>query len=343
MPSRGTTLDLQPYSSTAQTLLSIATSLSDDHSIPNWLTFTPKRVLQNGVTAIAGTNNSIHAATAVLFGLGSLGVGLYFYVWENRSLRSALAWLSSHFTGSISIASTHPLNKDVLTYVEKNGLGRKAKSLALVNPNFASHVSENTLSVTLSSLKSLQGFSQQEKRIEARSQEPLEYVPTCGSCSFWHNGYRLVLTRHEEVSGYYGKDGEFVRTKNGSSDPCRGQTLTLTCWSLGAGVQPVKDFIQHVRESVDSKLNITTIFRASYNLDAQKFIWDSGVNRPARTVDSIALEAGKKKTLLKECTRYFSDEEERFYACRGLPYRRACSSMDRKCKDRYFSLRETIC
>ncbi|KAM0715944.1 hypothetical protein Q7P37_008458 [Cladosporium fusiforme] len=309
MPPHGTALGLHPYTTSPLSLFSIATSLSHvEPSIPSWLTVTPARALQNSVATIAGTSSNLHAITAVIFGFGSLGAGLYLYVWRNRSIRGLAAWLGSKFTGSISIASTHPLNRDILTYLEKNGLNRKAKSLVLVNPNSLPPINDTSPQVVYR--------SQSCAAINAWSTfRPL------APFFFWHNGYRLCLTRHEEQQSLY-KDGKYTRTMNEPVDPSRNQTITLTCWSLGAGVQPVKDFIDQIQEAVNSKTDTTTIFRAHCLRDTQKFYWDAGVDRPARTVDSIALEAKKKSALLKECTRYFSDEEQRFYACRGLPYRR---------------------
>ena len=317
---------LQPYSPFQRSLFSVATSLSSTEvALPLWLTLDPKRALQNGVAVISSTSGSLNTFTAILFAFGSLGAGFYIYIWKNVPLRSAVSWLSSRFAGSISIASTHPLNKDVLTHLEKAGLSRKTNSLALIN---------NSTGMMSPEMAGLRGMY-----IDQRSQPPmplppgqkpvepepeaLEYVPVAGTYNFWHNGYRMTLSRREDVTGYYQDDGKFVRTESGPVDPSRSQTLTITCWSLGAGVQPVKDFLEYVRvTSKPSKHNTTTIFRAACFKEQQKFHWDTGVSRPARTVDSIALESEKKRLLMKECTRYFSKEDERFHASRGIPYRR---------------------
>jgi len=314
---------LQPYSSLQRNLFSVATSLtSNDAALPNWLTLDPLRTLQNGIALISGSSSSVNTFTVVFYAFGSLGAGFYIYIWRNALLRSAVSWLSSRFTGSISIASTHPLNKDILTHLERTGLNRETNSLALINSS-AGGLAPNVRGMYMEQMQQQTmpmpaGFALPE--IEP---EVLEYVPVVGSLAFWHGGYRMTLTRQEEVTGYYQEDGKFVRTESGQSDPSRSQTLTITCWSLGAGVQPVKDFLEYVHEaSIPSKHNTTTIFRAACNKEQQKFHWDTGVNRPARTIDSIALESKKKRLLMKECTRYFSVEDELFHASRGIPYRR---------------------
>lgn len=313
---------LQPLTSMQRSIFSVATSLtSTDTTLPSWLTVDPKRALQNGLAVISGTSSSINTFTAIVFGFGSLGAGFYLYIWRNASLRAAFHWLSSYFVGSVSIASSHPLNKDVLTYLENKRLGPQANSLALVNPN-AGPTMNDMLRGIYDPRASPPIPRPGHKHIELEP-EKLEYVPVSGSYVFWHGGHRMTLDRHEEVTGFYQDDGKFVRTQNGPSDLSRGQTLTITCWSFGGGVQPVKEFLEHVREATKpAKQNTTTIFRASCHKEQQKFHWDVGVNRPARTVDSIALESGKKHSLMKECTRYFSKEDERFHALRGIPYRR---------------------
>jgi chaperone BCS1 len=315
---------LQPFSPFQRSLFSVATSLSTtDVALPSWLTLDPKRALQNGIAVISSTSGSLNTFTAILFAFGSLGAGFYIYIWNNAPLRSAVSWLSSRFTGSISIASTHPLNKDVLTHLEKAGSSRKTNSLALINNNTGMMTPELMRGIYIDQRSQPPMPHHHGQKPVAIESEVLEYVPVEGSFVFWHNGYRMTLVRHEEITGYYQEDGKFVRTETGTADPTRSQTLTITCWSLGAGVQPVKDFLEYVREaSKPSKHNTTTIFRALCYKDQQKFYWDTGVSRPARTIDSIALESGKKRLLMKECTRYFSKEDERFHASRGIPYRR---------------------
>jgi len=315
---------LQPFSHFQRNLFSVATSLtSNDVALPSWLALDPKRALQNGIAVISGTSSSLNAFTAVLFAFGSLGAGFYIYIWKNDAFRSAVGWLSSRFTGSISIASTHPLNKDVLTHLEKTGSNRKTNSLALVNNNTGLLPHGTAPDIYMDQMaQQLAPISAGQRTVELEP-EVLEYIPVSGSYVFYHNGYRMSLTRHEEITGYYLEDGKFIRTETGPSDPSRSQTLTITCWSLGAGVQPVKDFLEYVHEVFKPlEHNTTTIFRATCFKEQQKFHWDIGVSRPARTVDSIALESGKKRLLMKECTRYFSEEDERFHASRGIPYRR---------------------
>jgi chaperone BCS1 len=315
---------LQPFSPFQRSLFSVATSLSTtDVALPSWLTLDPKRALQNGIAVISSTSGSLNTFTAILFAFGSLGAGFYIYIWNNAPLRSAVSWLSSRFTGSISIASSHPLNKDVLTHLERAGLSRKTNSLALINNNAGVITPDMMRNIYIDQRSQPPMPMPHGLKLEEPEPEVLEYVPVEGSFVFWHNGYRMTLARHKEITGYYQEDGKFVRTETGQTDPSRSQTLTITCWSLGAGVQPVKDFIEYVREaSKPSKHNTTTIFRASCYKDQQKFYWDAGVSRPARTVASIALESTKKRLLMKECTRYFSKEDERFHASRGIPYRR---------------------
>lgn len=314
---------LQSFSPFQRSLFSVATSLSStEFVLPSWLTLDPKRALQNGIAVISSTSGTLNTATAILFAFGSLGAGFYIYIWKNVPLRSAVSWISSRFIGSIAIASTHPLNKDVLTHLEKAGLSRKTNTLALIN---------NNTGMTPELLRGIyidqraqppMPLPHGQKPVEPEP-EVLEYVPVAGTYAFWHGGYKMTLSRCEEITGYYQEDGKFVRTETGQTDPSRSQTLTITCWSLGAGVQPVKDFLEYVREaSKPSKHNTTTIFRASCYKDQQKFFWDAGVSRPARTIDSIALESIKKRQLMKECTRYFSKEDEHFHASRGIPYRR---------------------
>ena len=270
---------------------------------------------------ISGTSNSVNTLTAIVFGLGSLGAGYYLYIWRNAPLRAAFRWFSSRFIDSVSIASSHPLNKDVVTYLENKRLGPQANSLALVNPN-AGPATNHMLRGIYDPRASPPVPRPGHKHIELEP-EKLEYVPVSGSHVFCNGDHRMTLDRHEEVTGFYQDDGKSVCTHNGPSDLSRVQTLTITRWPFAGGVQPFKEFLEHVREATKpAKQDAATFFRASCYKEQQKSHWDVGVNRPARIVDSIALESVKKHSLMKECTRYFSKEDERFHALRGIPYRR---------------------
>jgi chaperone BCS1 len=50
--------------------------------------------------------------------------------------------------------------------------------------------------------------------------------------------------------------------------------------------------------------------------------WIGAVTRPARSLESVALETSKKKALVDDIAYYLTPECERFYANRGYPYRR---------------------
>ena len=50
--------------------------------------------------------------------------------------------------------------------------------------------------------------------------------------------------------------------------------------------------------------------------------WVQAITRPARSIESVALETSKKDALVADITYYLTPECERFYANRGYPYRR---------------------
>jgi chaperone BCS1 len=114
--------------------------------------------------------------------------------------------------------------------------------------------------------------------------------------------------------------------KHEGLDPSTPRKLVLECFPTLKGTSPLKRFLEHVKGfSSSSKENMTTLHHAIQGPDqwrGSSLNWTVGACRPARSLDSVALERSKKDAMVKDIAYYLTPECQRFYANRGYPYRR---------------------
>lgn len=128
-----------------------------------------------------------------------------------------------------------------------------------------------------------------------------------------------------ERRNHGGKDADGRPTED--RNPTSAQIITLECFSSLQGTRPIKRFLKDVKGfSTPPKENTTSVFRpvSSGSRRAAQYgdSWLVAVTRPARSLDSVALEESKKHALVQDIAYYLTPECERFYANRGYPYRR---------------------
>jgi chaperone BCS1 len=127
--------------------------------------------------------------------------------------------------------------------------------------------------------------------------------------------HRIAATVVTDFDGKITKveEGEFNKAKN----------TTVTCFPTLRGTQPIKEFLDHVRDfAVPSRNNVVEICRPEREgPDECDFYWKS-VYRPARDLDGVVMQGAVKNTLVSDIDFYLSRACRTFYENRGIPYRR---------------------
>ena len=95
------------------------------------------------------------------------------------------------------------------------------------------------------------------------------------------------------------------------------EPIVISCPSLLAGARPIQEFLNHVK-TIPAKDNTTTIYRP----DAANSTWDAGITRPSRNLNAVTLDARVKDDLIKDVETYLAQETRKYYANRGIPWRR---------------------
>jgi chaperone BCS1 len=95
------------------------------------------------------------------------------------------------------------------------------------------------------------------------------------------------------------------------------EPIVISCPSFIAGTKPIQQFLQHVK-TMPAKDNTTTIYRP----DGANSTWDAGITRPSRNLNAVTLDAHVKDDLVKDIETYLAPETRKYYANRGIPWRR---------------------
>jgi chaperone BCS1 len=149
---------------------------------------------------------------------------------------------------------------------------------------------------------------------EAKSQP--RFLPAIGSHNFWHKGTYFQL-RIKEVA-------MFDELSSGAATFKDKELLTLSCF--GRSTEPIKKLIQDAKEHYDRTHNAKTIIKRPAHKDLRKrggnWSWRTQAERPCRPMRTVDLDDEKKADILADINEYLSPVTARWYADRGIPYRR---------------------
>lgn len=144
-----------------------------------------------------------------------------------------------------------------------------------------------------------------------RGKHVLHYTPSAGTHWFWYKGQPLRFSRHQ------------TKDKISLRNPSEQEELCVSC--LGRNPAILKQLLADARllylKKDDRK---TVIFRAtssvsSYGTDSY---WQRCMSRPNRDFATVILPERVKKDIIADAGDYLEPATRRWYANRGIPYRR---------------------
>lgn len=142
---------------------------------------------------------------------------------------------------------------------------------------------------------------------------PPRYEPDSGYHWFRHKGHWFKLSREKQQvqSGWMGM---MVREQ---------ETVRLTV--LGRSTQPIKDLLLDTRDKNLSKQIAKTVVRRpspKENRGRGRQAWSKVAVRPSRPISTVVLDNKQKAAILRDINDFLNPATSRWYANRGLPYRR---------------------
>ncbi|MCJ1318579.1 hypothetical protein MMC15_003909 [Xylographa vitiligo] len=139
---------------------------------------------------------------------------------------------------------------------------------------------------------------------------PIRFLPS-GRYTFWFAGTFFVF-QHTNIPPSQRVQSEFVDTH---------YSITLSCFSRS--LLPIRGLLRTAQtEFFAASRNGTRIFRPASVGGGSQLQWRQVVIRPARNLETVILDTGKKKALLDDINEYLLPTTRRWYAGHGIPYRR---------------------
>ena len=195
-------------------------------------------------------------------------------------------WLESIVTCSVAITARTDLFDEVETWMSEQKFMQSARHLLAED----------------SSLKDLVWLQTETGNQGYDAITPPEYQIAYGESRFWHKG-NLIYVEHTEH--------DWSKSKP--------EMITLSCYGFSS--KPLKDLIIDCKRfGADYSRANTKIHVASD--DAGDTYWDVGNTRPSRSVDTVYMRQSVKDDLLDDLREYLDPLASKFYARRGIPYRR---------------------
>jgi chaperone BCS1 len=144
---------------------------------------------------------------------------------------------------------------------------------------------------------------------ENDSKKPLKYTPSAGSHWFWYRGHYLNFERIDN------------RERFASSSP--SEELSISCF--GRNPRIIKELLLDAQDQYVQKDDEQTVIYRSSNPTGNNGAdpsWQRCMSRVRRPISTVILSEKTKNDLIDDVTDYLNPNTRRWYANRGIPYRR---------------------
>ncbi|QSZ32893.1 hypothetical protein DSL72_002474 [Monilinia vaccinii-corymbosi] len=251
----------------------------------------------------------------------TLLVSLWAALWLGNKAFDALwgfgwAFLRSYWTATISISSRDEIHDEVIEFLAHEYQKKPSRSLQAETARRGYWDLDNEDAITLTQLDgtgNIQWFNFADQNSKTKPQ----FTPSLGSShSFWHNARYFRVHRSEKMvfssSSPYG---------NPVSDQ---EVLQISCY--GRSTTPIKVFLQEAKDYSNRNHSAKTSIRRPANKERRAWggrsAWTEVARRPCRPMRTVVLDEVVKNKVLLDINEYLNPSTARWYAIRGIPYRR---------------------
>ncbi|KAK2763087.1 hypothetical protein FQN54_009721 [Arachnomyces sp. PD_36] len=299
-----------------RSLRAAAASANESSSEPLNLTNLPTNILE----AVVPGYSLVSRFILEIFGFDiSLFVSIFALLFGlvtafNISYRHIYAQVEEYLTASITVDAYDDIYDHVLSWLSEQKVSKKTRSLRVRSPRdglWDSGYDGFPDVVIMDSLNEDDGifnFSKWEANV------PPRFEPHDRSEWFWHNGsyFRFSRTRNMVFGG-----SMFGRAFS------EDEKLKLTVF--GRSTQPIKALITEARDRhLLKEKSKTTVRRPALKEQRQRgrHAWSKVATRPSRPIETVVLDTEQKTRILVDINEYLHPATPRWYANRGIPYRR---------------------
>ena len=236
----------------------------------------------------------------LIFGIFTAGK----YVWKH-----AFEWFENYFTSFVSINSDDDIYDHVMEWLTAQDISTKSRSLMAKTRYESAWDLQDGVEVDedFDSDKYI-NFSNWDAKV------PPKFQPYFGSHWFVHRRRLFKFRRTNRTMMAAGWGGN-VFTED--------ESISLTC--IGRSTRPIKDLIKETRNQYLDKGKACTVVRRPAPKEQRgrgRGVWHRVATRPSRPMETVVLEHTQKDAVLSDINEYLHPSTPRWYANRGIPYRR---------------------
>ena len=227
------------------------------------------------------------------------------FAWKHASEQ-----FNEYFVSSIRIDSDDDIYSHVMEWIRVQNVSKNSRKLmAKTGLENAWDLVDGDMRVPELDPQTLVNFSNWDAKVTPRFQ------PSFGVHLFFYKRRLFKLKReNKQVLQDSGWRGSSLRDE---------ENITLTC--VGRSTQPIKDLIKVARDHYFNKEKSSTIVRRPAPKDQRgrgRSVWMKVATRPSRPMETVVLDHGQKNRVLVDINEYLHPSTPRWYANRGIPYRR---------------------
>lgn len=226
------------------------------------------------------------------------------FIW-----RHAYAQFEEYFMSFISVDSDDDIYDHVMKWLQGQKIVQNSRSLVA--------------KTSQQSIWDLQGEDGEIKALDNHvllnfsnwdAKVPPEFQPYFGNHRFFHKGRYFEFRRATKPVLHQGWAGSIFQND---------ETITLYC--VGRSTQPIKDLLMECRDQYLITRKANTVVRRPATKEHRnrgRTVWNTVAKRPSRPLDTVVLDNLQKQSLLADINEYLHPSSPRWYANRGIPYRR---------------------
>ena len=225
------------------------------------------------------------------------------FLWHHAS-----GQFEKYFTSFINIESHDDIYDHVMGWLAAHDVVKHSRSLmAESSQQNAWDLEHSETEDEVANTTELLNFSNWDAKT------PPKFIPFFGTHRFWHKGRYFKFSRENKQMMYQGWGGTIFQSD---------ETITLTC--IGRSTKPIKDLIEEARGIYLKKGKSSTVVKRPAPKDQRTRgrMWNKVATRPSRPMNTVILDHSEKDRILLDINEYLHPATPRWYANRGIPYRR---------------------
>jgi chaperone BCS1 len=216
--------------------------------------------------------------------------------------------LFSYFSASITIYNYDPIYDNILDWVAEQAALRQVR-------NLKGYSAGESYDEDMDEMKAIQDLSEDSvfNFNNWAASSPPHYRPHTGFHRFWHNGrlFWFSVDKDRVTGGFMGL---MVHDQ---------ERVTLT--TIGRSTAPLKELILETRDRHLAHQTSKTVIRRPSPKEQRgrgRSAWNKVAVRPSRPMGTVVLDDKQKAMILKDINDFLHPRTLRWYANRGIPYRR---------------------